>query len=180
MRNLSFRGVKFDKKYLFAFLITLICAIICGIVLYKPVTFNIYFVEFADDYVYNVFNFKNSALLFPHLLGDVLYFYICFLLAYFTRFKYFSLFFVFLRGIFFSIYSVILIAVNSVGGVIVACFVFIPASLISLMLCFLIVETCKCINKKYVCFMPAVFAFVSFVVLFLLINVLFRVVIVMV
>ena len=163
-----------------AFIITLICAIICGIVLYKPVISNYYFIDLADEYVFNVFNFRNTQLLFTHLLSDLIYFYICFFIAYFTKLKYITLIFIYLRGLFLGIYSVILVAVDTVGGVFVMVFVFLPATLFSLAICYAVTEFCKRINKKYAVFVPAVLAIADLVVYALLINVVFRVVIVIV
>lgn len=180
MRNLSFSVKKCDKKYILAFIITLLCAIVCGIVLYKPVTTNVYFINFANDYVYNVFNFKNTPIFFTHFLADLLYFYVFFLICYATKLKYLTLVFVYLKGLFFGIYAVILICVCAVGGVIVAIFVFIPATVLSFAICCIITEICKNFDKKYAFFVPLVLALLNGIILMLLINVLFRVVIIIV
>ena len=164
MRILSFNIKNCDKKYLIAFLIVLICSIICGIVLYKISNINIYFVDFANDYIFFIFNFSNGKLIFPHLLSELFYLYLFFIIAYFTKLKYLTFFVLFLRGIYFSIYCAILFSLNSLGGVTVAIIVFIPASLLSVVFCCLIADTCRIINKKYV----------------FLVNVLFRVIIVIV
>lgn len=180
MRNLSFCTEKWDKRYALAFLIALVCSIICGIVLCKYVSSNIYLRNLASDYVYNVFNFNNTKIIFPHLLADVIYFYIFFLLGYFTKFKYLSLIFVFLKGLFFGIYIVLIIAVGTFSGVIVALFVFIPATIISFAICYLICEFCVNTDKKYCFFIPAVIAVADMLVLLLLINAIFRIVIIIV
>lgn len=180
MRNLSFNGYKWDKRYLIASIITLICSIICGIVLYKIVTINIFFRNFAEEYIYYVFNFKNSTLLISHLLSELFYLYIFFLIGYFTKFKYLTLILVFVRGLFFAVYAAILIGLNALGGVSVAVLVFIPVSCVSLCLCWLTVEICKIINKRYVFFMPAIFAFIVTLIMIILVNIVFRVVIVIV
>lgn len=180
MRNLSFCKNKWDKKFLLAFIITLICSIICGIVLYKSVTIIVYFRDFADEYVYNVFNFNNSSLFLSHFISDIFYFYIIFLICYFTKFKYLSLILLYLRGIFFGVYSVLLLINNSVGGILVLLFVFLPTNLISIAVCFLIAEFCKNIDFKYVFIIPAVLALVDAIILMLLVNVVFRVVIIIV
>lgn len=177
MRNLSCSKIKWDKKYFFAFIITLICAIICGIVLYKPVISNEYFIDFALDYVFNVFNFKNSALLFTHILSDLIYLYIIFLICGFTKLKYLTLALIFFRGLFFGVYSAVLIGVNSFGGVVVAVFVFIPSTLASILLCFLMAELANKLNNKFAPFAPAAFAVADLVLYALLINVLFRIVV---
>ena len=148
MRNFHSGGLFKDKKFIIAFAIALICAIICGIVLYKTVIFNEYFFNFASDYVFYVFNFENATLLISKLITDVIYFYIVFAISYFTNLKYLSLIPVFLRGVFFGVYTAILISANAFSGTIVAIFVFIPASLISFAICFLIAASCKIIYKK--------------------------------
>lgn len=180
MRNLSFKDYKWDKRYLTAVLITFICAIISGVVLYIFVNINIYFKNFAQDYAFYVFNFKNGNIIFPHLLSEILYLYLFFFVGYCTRFKYVTLIFIFIRGLYFAVYSAILIELNAFGGITVAILVFIPTSLFSIIFCCIIAETCKSINKKYVFFIPAVFAVINTLIMLLLINVVFRVVIVIV
>lgn len=177
MRNLHFKGFKCDKKFALAFAITLICAFICGIVLYKLVISNAYLRNFADEYVFNVFNFKNSTLLLTHIVADLLYLYIILLISNFTKYKYISLILIFLRGVFFGVYTVILIGINSFGGVIVTVFVFLPGTLISLALCYIVADFSEFLNKKYVLAFPAVLAVADLAVYALLINVLFRIVI---
>lgn len=177
MRNSSCDNPKWDKRYLLAFLITLFCSIICGIVLYKTIIGNVYFVDLASDYVYNVFNYRNAELIFTRLLSDLIYLYIIFLLCYFTGLKYLSLLLIFLRGLFFGLYLSILICINAFGGVIISLFVFLPATLISIFLCYLVADFCKVVNKKFVFLMPLVLALVDCLIYCLLINVLFRVII---
>ena len=180
MRNLSFCGVKWDKKYALAFIIALICSFICGIVLCNFINYSTSLLNLADDYVYYVFNFKNGNIIFPHLLGDMLYFYIFFLISYFTKFKYLNLIFVFLRGLLFGLYTALIISVGAFGGVMVIIFVFVPATLISLAACYFIGEFCIRADKRYCFFIPAVCALADCIVMLLLVNVLFRVVIIIV
>lgn len=180
MRNLSFSVKKCDKKYVWAFVITLLCSIVCGIVLYKPIAVNIYIINFANDYVYNVFNFKNTTLFFTHFLADVLYFYLFFLICYLTKLKYITLLFLYLKGLFFGIYAAILTCFCSVSGIIVAIFVFIPATLLSFVICCAIAELCKNFDNRYAFFVPLALALINSIILMLLINVLFRVVIIIV
>lgn len=180
MRNLSFKEFCCDKKYLISSIITLICSIICGIVLYKLSNINIYFVNFANNYIYYVFNFKNGRLIFPHLLVCLFYMYLFFAIAYFTKLKFFSLLLLFVRGIFFTIYCSILFSLNSLGGVTVAILVFIPTSVISMVFCYLIADTCKILNRKIVFYVPAVCAVINTLLLIILVNLLFRVIIVIV
>lgn len=180
MGNLHNKGFIKDKKFLLAFLITVICSFICGTVLCKAVIFNEYLRNFADNYIFYVFNFQNSTLFLSKFLTDLVYFYIIFFICYFSRLKYLALLPLFLRGLFFGIYSVILIGAESFGGVVVAIFVFIPATLIAFVFCYIIAAVCKIIYKKYALLMPLVFSVISIIIYAVLINVLFRLVIIIV
>ena len=180
MRNLSFKGCKWDKKYFIAALIAFLCAVICGVVLYIFVNINVNFHRYAQDYVYFVFNFKNSKLIVSHLLSSLLYIYVFFLISYCTRLKYVTIALVFVRGLFLAVYTGILIGLNAFGGVTVAVLVFIPSTLVSLVFCCLTAETCKNFNKKYAFIVPLIFALIDMIIMLLLVNVVFRVIIVIV
>lgn len=180
MKNFNKCKVIWDKKFVLAFLITLICAIICGIVLYKPVKSSIYLKDLAENYVYNVFNFKNSQLLLTHILTDVTYLYLILLISYFLKFKYLTLILVFLRGLFLGVYTAILGGLNSFGGIIVAIFVFVPSTLLFLVSCCIVAEFCNKFYKTYAICMPVVLAVIDCIIYAILINVLFRIVIIIV
>lgn len=180
MGNFNNNKLIIDKKFLLALAITLICSFICGIVLYKAVNINIYFITFADDYIFNVYNFRNGTLLLSRLLSDLIYLYIIFAICYFSKFKYASLIFIFFKGLFFGLYTAILIAASAFGGVIVAVFVFVPISLISLVMCYLVADLCKSVYDKYALVMPLALAIINCVVYALLVNVVFRFVILIV
>lgn len=180
MKNFnSGRFIK-DKKFILAFAITLICAIICGIILYKPVNNNIYLRNFAENYVYNVFNFKNSQLLLTHLIADIIYLYIIFVISYFLKFKYLALIFIFLRGLFFGAYTTILIGLSAFGGVVVTIFVFVPSTLLFFVLCYIVAECCTILYKTYALCLPLVLSIIDCVIYALLINALFRIIIIIV
>lgn len=134
----------------------------------------------ACDYVYNVFNFENAPIVLSHLLGDILYFYAFFLICYYTKFKYLTLIFLFMRGLFFGIYTVLLVCVSAFGGVLVVVFVFVPATLISIAVCFVLGALCSGSQIRYAFLIPAVLAVIDCIVMLLLVNVLFRVVIIIV
>lgn len=180
MRIFSFKNCKPDKVFYISAIIALICAIICGIVLSIFVNFNIYFKEFATNYVFFIFNFKNSKLIFTHLLSELFFLYIFFLIGYFTKLKYFSIIIIFIRGLYITVYCVILFSVNAFGGITVAIFVFIPSSLISLIACCITVDMCKYFDKKYCFFVPLLISVINTLIFILLVNVIFRVVIVIV
>ena len=177
MRNLHCNGYKWDKKYLIALLVILFCSIICGIVLYKPVISNSYFIDLADEYVFNVFCFRNFALFLHRFLSDLIYLYIIFFIALFTKLKYLTLIFVFLKGLFFGVYVAVLFGITSFGGGIVCVFVFIPSSLVSFAMMYVVAEYIKIINKRYVFFVPLVLSLIGCVIYELLINVVFRLII---
>ena len=139
-----------------------------------------YFWNYAESYVYNIFCFNNSKLIFPHLLVELFYLYLFFFIAYFTKLKFLTLIIMFVRGIFFAIYVAILFSLNSLGGVTVAILVFIPSSIMSMIFSAVIADSCRIINKKIVFFVPLVCAFINTLLLLLLVNLLFRVIIVIV
>lgn len=180
MRKSFFCEYKPDKKFLIAFAITFICSIICGIVLYKPVTCNEYFRNFTAEYVYNAFNFNNATILLPHLLADLIYLYILFFICYFTKFKYAALPLIFIRGLFIGVYSVLLITVCSFSGILVMLLIFIPSNFISVAFCLAIMEGCRLFDKKFAVAVPAVLSVLSLIVLVLLLNVVFRIIIIIV
>ncbi len=180
MRNLSFCKEKWDKRFFLAFIIAVICAIICGIVLCVQLNSNIYLRNLASNYIFNVYNFKNTPLFFSHFLSDLLYFYVCFLIGYCTKFKYLSLILIFIRGLFFGVYCVLLFTVGTFGGGLAAIIVFIPSTLISLCICYFFLDLCRCFNNKYIWLLPLIVAVANGIILMLLINVVFRVVIIIV
>lgn len=177
MRNFSLSSYKWDKKYFFAYLIAVTCSIICGIVLYKPVISNIYLRDLVYDYVYNIFNFNNAALIFPHFLVNLIYFYTVFLIAYFTKFKYATLIFAFFKGVFFGIYITIIMSANAFSGIIVGIIVYIPSTIISFVLCYLVIEFCKNFDIKFALILPALVAVVDTIFFVILLNIVFRAII---
>lgn len=174
------KGRKLDKKYLLACGIVIILAIICGIVLYICSGISVYTYNFADSYVFLVINFSNVRLFFSHFFVDLFYFYAFFLIGYFCKYKYFSCPVLFLKWFFAITYSIILFTCFSIEGIMVALIVFIPCFFVSTFFCIFACSYCKCINKKYVFAFPAALALVSTLVMVLLINLFFRLVIVIV
>jgi hypothetical protein len=176
----DFNKIEWDKKYIIGYLITLLMAIICGIVLYKIAYFNIYFSNFANTYIYYVFNFNNSALFFSHFLSELFYLSVFFLIVYFTKLKYLTLLFLFVKSLFIVLYSIILCVAGGFGGLLVTLVIFLPVCIISLFLCLLLSECCKLINKRYVFFVPVALALLISVIFLILVNVIFRLIIVIV
>lgn len=180
MGILNFCKCKADKKYLIACLITIILAIICGIVLYVCNGFSVYTYNFADSYVFCVLNFKNVRLFFSHIAVDLFYFYVFFLIGYFTKYKFLSCPVLFLKWFFAINYVIILFTCFSVEGIVVAAVVFIPSLLISTAFCIIVCDFCKCLKKSIVFFFAAIMAIISTVITLLFMNILFRVLIVIV
>ena len=180
MRIFDLKKCKWDKNYLFAFIIAIICSIICGIVLFKISNFNVYFYNYANNYVYNVFIFNNGALFFPHILADIFYLYIFLCISRFTKFRYLTLIFVVLRATFASVYCAVLFTMCGISGVTVCLIVYIPSVLLSLAACCCISQFHGACDKRYVLFLPCILALVLSIVHLLLINLLFRIIIVLV
>lgn len=180
MRIFDFKKINWDIKFLIAFAITFLIGIISGIVLFKLSIINYYFYDYADIYVFYVFNFNNGTLFFSHLISELFYLYIIFAIVYFTKLKFLSLILVFIKSLFIVIYCAILCSMCGFAGTLVTILVFIPISLISFVLYLFMIESCKIINKKYVLFFPAILALSNCIILLILVNVLFRIVIIIV
>lgn len=176
----NFCKQKWDKKYLIACLITIILAIICGIILNIFGGISAYSYNFADTYVFLVLNFQNVRLFFSHLAVDLFFFYVFFLIGYFTKYKYISCPVLFLKWFFAINYVIILFTCFSIEGIIVALIVFIPSFIISSVLCIFICNFCRCLKNSFVFFFAAVLALVSTLATIILINIFFRVLIVIV
>lgn len=169
--------IRFDKRCVIAYLITVILAIISGIVLCSITQINPYMLNYASEYVYFVYNFKNASLFFPRLFFGLLYGYLYYLIACCTRFRLLALPVLFLRTMMSAVYTALIISVTAFGGIIVAVTVYIPSSLVCLALNLLLIETCRLFNKKFSIFLPAAFALFCAVFEWLLVNILFRMII---
>ena len=180
MRILKCNKLKWNLKCLIIYGIVIIAAVICGIVLFKLNNISSYVFNFTDTYIFYVFNFKSGALFLSHFLTELVYFYLIFLIAYFTKLKFLACPVMFVRALFAALYSIILFSFFGTDGVVVALIVFIPSYVISLALCIFLCEQCKqfCPPYSYIC--PAFFALFSSIILLLLVNLIFRVVVVIV
>ena len=180
MRNFSFKDFSCDKKYLIASLVTLLCSIICGIVLYNLNSISHYVYDFANIYIYYVFNFNSGKLFISHVLCELVYLYVVFLLAYFTKLKILVYPILFLRTLFTALYIIILCALFGTEGIIVAVLVFIPSFAFSVLFFIVLCEQCKQLCPPYSFICPAFLALLNSVILLLLVNVVFRVIVVIV
>lgn len=180
MRIFNFKSQKFDKKYLIACIITVLAAIICGIVLYICSGISVYTYNFADSYVGFVLNFSNVSLFFSHFAVDLFYFFVFFIIGYFCKYKFFSCPVLFLKWFFAITYAIILFTCFSIEGIIVALIVFIPGFIISTAFCIFLCDFGKCLKKNYIILFPIFLALISSLITLLLINVFFRLLIIIV
>lgn len=180
MRIFDLKKCKLDKNYLFAFIIAIICSIICGIVLFKISNLNIYFYNYAEIYVYNVFIFNNGALFFPHLLAEIFYLYIFLCISKYTKLKYLTLIALVIRTVFASIYCAVLLTMCGISGITVCLIVYLPCILMSLAACFCMAQFHEACDKRYILFLPCLVSVLLSIVYLLFVNLLFRIIIVLV
>ena len=180
MRILKCKKIEWNTKSLVIHGIVIIAAIICGIVLFKLNNISTYVFDFTDTYIFYVFNFNNGSLFLSHFLTELVYFYLIFLIAYFTKLKFLACPIIFVRALFAVLYSIILFSFFGTDGVCVALIVFIPSYLISLLFCIFLCEQCNqfCPPYSYIC--PAVLALINTLILLILVNLIFRIVVVIV
>lgn len=176
MRIFSFPRIKPDTRCVIALISTALLAIICGIVLCKTTQINPYMQNYASEYVYFVYNFRNASLVLPHLFHELVYGYAFFVIAYCTRFRLFAIPLLFLKCMITGVYTVLIVSVSAFGGTLAAVFVFIPVSLVSIFFNLFLIEACRFFNKKAALCMPAVFALAVIIAELLLLNVVFRVI----
>lgn len=177
MRTFDISRFKIAKKWLIAYIIVIISAIISGIVLCKTTQTSPYMQNYASEYVYYVFNFRNFSLLFPRLFYEAVYLNAFFFIAYCTRFKFLALPLLFFKCLLSSVYCVLIISVSALGGVLAAVFVFIPSALISCAAEIAVTEFCRLFNRRYAYFVPLIFAAACMLAECVLLNVVFRLVI---
>lgn len=180
MRIFNCNKLKWDRRCLIAYGIVIIVSIICGIVLFKLGNLSSYVFQYADSYVFYVFNFQNGSIFFSHFLSELFYLYVVFLLAYFTKLKFLAYPILFLRTLFIVIYTALLFSFFGAEGIIVAIIVFIPSYLCSVLFLVVLCEQCRQICRPLVFFCPAIIALINSIILLLLVNVVFRVIVVIV
>jgi len=180
MRTFNLSSLKWDKRYIIAYVAAVFLGIISGIVLYKSNYLGGYFVNFADNYVYYVFIFKNGSLFLRHFLAELFYLYALFLICFCTKLKFLTVLIYFLRAFFVGVYCTILFTMFSVDGAVVALAVFIPSFFVSLVLSVAVCEQCRALSKPYCFALPLTLALISGLFFLLIINTLFRIVVVIV
>lgn len=180
MRIFNCNKLKWDIRYIIAYAVVIIASIICGIVLFKLGNISSYVFQYANSYVFYVFNFQNGSIFFSHFLSELFYLYVIFLLSYFTKLKIIAYPIIFLRTVFAVIYMAMLFSFFGAEGIIVAIIVFIPSYLCSIAFLVILCEQCRQICRPLVFFCPAIIALINSVILLLLVNVVFRVIVVIV
>lgn len=180
MRILKCNKIKWEIKSIIAYIIAVILAIICGIVLFKLNSISNYVFDFANVYIFYVFNFNSGRLFLSHILSELVYLYVIFLLAYFTKFKILAYPILFLRTLFTALYIAVLCSLFGTEGIIVAILVFIPSFLCSAAFFIILREQCRQICPPYSFICPAVLALINSIIFLLLVNVVFRVIVVIV
>lgn len=180
MRILNLNKVKWNRKVLFAYFAVILVAIISGIVLYitDNMVKNLY--NFAKEYLLCVFNFKNLQLFFANFFSALFYYYLAFAICYFTKLKFLTAILLFVKSFFTFYYFVLLVAIFSVEGFFAAILVFLPCYAFWVFkFLFFCTQTCA-IEKPYLYFAPLVFAILDGFFLLLILNLVFRFVVVIV
>ncbi len=180
MRIFNTTKFKWNKNVIIAYIIVIIIAVISGIVLYITNSISHNFYNFAKNYVCLIFNFNNSALFFGHFFSDLFYFYVAFLICYFTKLKFLSTIFLFVKTFFTFYYLVLLFVLFSVEGIIAALIVFLPCYILWVAMFSFLCMQCRTIEKPYVFFAPSIFALIDCIFLLLLVNLVFRFIVVIV
>lgn len=180
MRIFKCNKFKWDIRYLIVDAIVILAAIICGIVLYKLNSISNYVFDFANVYIFYVFNFNSGRLFISHILSELVYLYAVFLLAYFTRLRILAYPILFLRTLITALYVIILFSLFGTEGIIVAVLVFIPSFICSVAFFIILREQCRQICSPFSLICPAVLAVINTIILLLLVNIVFRVIVVIV
>lgn len=180
MRIFNCDKLKWETKFIITSVVVIILSIISGIVLFKLSNFNDYAYDFADIYIFYIFNFKNGSLFLAHFLSELFYFYAIFLLCYFTKIKPLGYIILFIKTAFAVFYCAVLFAFFGSEGAMIAIIVFIPSFVVSLALLLVILEQCKYLYCPLAYFIPAICALITSLIFLLLINVIFRVIVVIV
>lgn len=176
----SFDKKSLDKKYIIAYIIVVLCGTVCGIVLFKSAKVNGYLKGYAQNYVNYVYSFKNASLIFPRLFCETAFCYIFYFLGKKGAVRFLSLVVVFLRVLFVGLYTAMLFSCYSFGGAMAALLVYIPLSLFSLFCYFASVQFSCCVNKKYRIFFPLALVTASVILQLIVVNIVFRVIIIIV
>lgn len=180
MRIYRFRGKEIENDFIVSAIICSIVAIMSGIVLAIIVGFDDYFYNFADIYIFYVFNFKNGSLFGGRFLSELLFLYCVFFLVRATHSRYPALIFIFFRLFFSAFYVSVLFAAFRTEGALVAIFVFLPCSILSVLLIFITAFVCEGKLRPVSYCIPGALALLSSLLLLLVVNILFRAIVIIV
>ena len=180
MRILSFDKIKFDKSFSIAFCAAFILSVIYGIVLCKTLNFNDYFLVYAKKYTKFVFEFNTFAIVLPYMFRELACSYAAFALSRSQKSKIFVVCIVAVRAVTSALYCALIFVRLGFEGIACAVIVYIPSSLFAVATYYFIAH-CRCvINKKYWLFCPAACVVAGCVLLIVLLNVVFRLFIVII
>lgn len=180
MRIFSFDKKQVDKRYIVAYAIVVLCGIVCGIVLFRSAKINTYLKTFAKNYINYVYSFNNASLIFPRLFCEIAFCYIFYFLGKKRVFSYLSLAVLFLRVLFVGLYTAMLFSCYSFGGAMAAILVYIPLSILSVFCYFACARLSGCVISKYRIFFPLALVLAGAVLQIILVNIVFRAVIIIV
>lgn len=178
MRIYKFKGLEIESWLVYAAMITSIIAIMSGIVLAIFIGVDNYFYNFADIYIYNIFNFKNGSLFVDRFLSELLIFYAAFLLVRATGKRALALVFTSLRLMFAFFYIAVLFSSFYTEGALIALIVLLPCCAISVFLIAVCAFTCRGKLKPIAYALPCILAVASALCLLLIVNLPFRAIVV--
>lgn len=174
MRTFDIYRCKMTIGWLTVYAVAFILAVITGILLCKTTYCSAYMQNYASEYVYRVFNFRNFSLLFPKFIYEAAYMYAFFMIAYCTGLKFLCVPIFYFKYMLASVYCVIIVSVSALGGALVAALVFVPSALVSAVSEVFLSECCRYFDRRAAFFMPLAFACLATAAEFVLLNVLFR------
>jgi hypothetical protein len=175
MGILNYSLKKQDKIYIICSILTILLAIMSGIVLFNTVNIDVYFVTLTNTYIYNILNFANTKLFFSVFFTQIFYLFIFFVFSYILRIRYITLIFIFIRVLFYTLYTLILCTSVSFGGLFIFFIVFLPYSILSLCCYLCLILFCQCINSRYIYLAPLILALGISIIYIVLINIPLRI-----
>ena len=177
MRAFRFFELKWDKRYIIVYIVAIILAIICGVVLCKTTHMSLDLQNYAAEYIYYIYNFHNGTLVVQRILYGLVYGYALFCIAYLTRWKFFVVPVLFLKAGLSTVYAYMLISTAGFTGVMAVIFMFVPSAVVSLILNIFLIENCNSFGRGVAPFLPLIVTASEVIIFLLLLNVVFRVVV---
>lgn len=180
MRIFDKDAINWNKKEIFCCVLVVILAVMCSIVLYITNNFSVYLYNFVKNYIYSVFNFNNAALFFGQFLTNLFYYFLALLFCRFKKVRYLYLIVIFVKTLFTFYYFVALFIIFSLEGVIAAFIVFLPCYIFFMVKFFFLCTQSACIERRYKLFSPVIFVLCDGIFILVLVNLIFRFIVVIV